>query len=47
MLKNNKKNVWDIIEEIIRNNVQKQVGKKRMAWLDEINKKYDKKTFKT
>lgn len=47
ILKNNSRTIWNIMEQMIHESVSRKVGKKRLSWLDEIDRKYDRKIFKT
>ena len=46
VIKNNKKSIWQVLEKVIRHSVQKQTGRRRLAWLDKIDRKYERKVFK-
>ncbi len=45
ILKKYNRTIWEILEGIIRDSVSKQVGKRRMAWLTEIENKHKTKIF--
>ena len=47
ILKKDNRTVWQIFEEMISNQVLEKVGKRRMKWLDEIERKYNRKILKT
>ena len=47
ILKNNAKTIWNVLEEMVYNGISKKLGKKRLTWLDEIERKYNRKVFKT
>ena len=47
ILKKNSRTVWQIFEEMVHNQISAQVGKRRMKWLDEIERKYKRKILKT
>ena len=47
ILKNNSKTIWTVLEGMISESVSKKLGKKRLSWLDEINRKYNRKIFRT
>ena len=46
LLKDNAKTIWKILEEMIENGISKKLGKKRLAWFDEIERKHNRKIFK-
>ncbi|MBI4155870.1 MAG: hypothetical protein HY507_01390 [Candidatus Zambryskibacteria bacterium] len=47
ILKNNSKTIWNILEEMVHTSVSRKLGKKRLSWLDDIERKYNRKIFKT
>ena len=46
IIKKNNKSIWGVIESFISNSVSAQVGKRRMAWMDKLEEKHNKKIFK-
>ena len=46
IIKHNKKSIWQIIGEVIRRSNENYLGKRRLAWLDDIDRKYKRKVFK-
>ena len=47
ILKKNNRTIWQIFEEMISNQVSERFGKRRMKWLDEIERKYNRKILKS
>ena len=47
ILKNNSRSIWNIFEQMVRDGVSKKLGKKRLSWLDDIDRKYHRKILKT
>ncbi len=45
IIKKNNRSIWEIIENLISNSVSEQVGKRRLAWMDKLKEKYNKKIF--
>ena len=46
LIKKNSRTIWRIFEEMVSHEVLKQ-GKKKFKWLEEIERKYNRKIFKT
>ena len=46
ILKKNKRNIWDALETIITAGLPPKVGRGRWQWLDEIERKQNRKIFK-
>ena len=46
ILKKNKRNIWDALETIITAGLPPKVGKGRWQWLNEIERKQNRKIFK-
>lgn len=46
LVKKNTKTIWAILEEMINESVSKRLGKRRMKWMDEIERKQSRKVFK-
>ena len=47
IIKRNKRTIWEIMEGVISNSVKHKLGKGRYDWFDEINRKYDRKIYKS
>lgn len=47
IIKNNSKTIWNILEQMVHDSVSKKLGKKRLSWLNEIDRKYKRKLLKT
>jgi len=45
VIKKNNKTIWEAIENLIHDSVSKQVGKKRTAWINNLENKHNKKIF--
>lgn len=45
ILKKNNRSVFEVIENLIQNSVSSYVGKRRLAWMDRLEEKYNKKIF--
>ena len=46
IIKKNKETIWQSLGGFIDDSVSKQIGKKRWDWLNEIDKKYNRKRLK-
>ena len=47
IIKKNKRTIWEIMGEVIDESVKHKLGKGRYEWLREINRKYDRKVYKS
>ena len=47
LIKKNKETVWAVLGGIIRSSGEKYIGKKRWEWLNDLDRKYDKKLLKS
>lgn len=47
IIRKNKETIWQILQGIIENSLARKYGKRRWAWLDEIDKKYNRKILKS
>ena len=46
IIRKNKQNIWDVLEEIVRSSAERYVGPKKWLWLHEIERKYKRKILK-
>ena len=46
IIKKNKQKIWDCLEEIVSSSAESYVGRKKWAWLNEIERKYKRKILK-
>ena len=46
IIKKNNRTIFETIENMIHDNVSKRLGKRRLAWMDDLEHKYNKKIFK-
>ncbi|TSC70035.1 MAG: Uncharacterized protein CEO12_590 [Parcubacteria group bacterium Gr01-1014_46] len=47
ILKKNQKSIWDVLETIVTGGLPPRVGKGRWQWLNEIERKQNRKIFKS
>ncbi len=47
IMKKNRKDIWDILEIIIKAGLPPKIGKGRWQWLNEIERRQDRKIFKS
>jgi len=47
ILEKNARTMWQIFEQMVHDSVSKKIGKKRLSWLNEIDRKYERKLLKT
>ena len=46
LIKKNSKPMWEVLENMIHSSVSKRLGKRRLAWFTELERKHNTKIFK-
>ena len=46
IIKKNSRTIWDVFENMISESVSHRIGKRRMAWLNNLERKYNRKIFR-
>ena len=46
ILHKNSRAIWSVIGDMIEEGISMKVGKKRLSWLDDIERKYNRKIFR-
>jgi len=47
IIRKNKETIWQMLQEIIESSLARKFGKGRWKWLDELEKKYNRKILKS
>ena len=47
VLRKNSRTIWAILGDMIEDGISMKVGRKRLAWLNEINRRYNRPIFKS
>ena len=45
VIKKNSKTIWETVESLIHDSVSRQVGKRRLSWMSDLEDKHNKKIF--
>lgn len=46
LIKKNSRTMWEVLDDMIHDSVSKKLGKRRLAWITELERKHNTKIFK-